>query len=456
MEEELWILAAKQVLSQCHEPLHYTEIKRRILDKGLVTPCLKTTLEDALFKEIQKQNGRFRSVLNQPGVFELVKSEIPEEQGLLPDIQQHTTQSLLRSPLNSDGVMASQRVRAPGSASYIINQEKYKSKYKKLKHQMKDVIFINAAICDEVIRVEDKVQKAKDERRYLLARLLQHQAHDESLHHQVSGSSSGSGGKHTAQSIAQILGEVEKRKKKTGLVPGPRKKMAKELLDDMPKQKVKKKGLTGRRIVHQIPLDSLGRPIFPIELGFLTVYCLGEIVVERATFHSTEHIYPAGFCSTRVYASIHKPEEHCLYTCKIIDNGSGPRFEMSPEDAPECVFTGPTANECHLKLLKAINMIRRAEIVPLTPKGAEFFGLSHPTIQNLIQSCPGAKKCSNYKWQRFEVSRLPASEANVHEVDEPTVNIDTLYALPAFASIRPTSQSQSSLRTLLTTSPASS
>ena len=103
-----------------------------------------------------------------------------------------------------------------------------------------------------------------------------------------------------------------------------------------------------------------------------------------------------------------------------------------------------------------IGYCRRAEIVPLTPRGAEFFGLSHPTIQNLIQSCPGAKKCSNYKWQRFEVSRLPASEVNVHEVDEPTVNVDALYAMPAFANLRTTTQSQSSLRTLLTTSPASS
>ena len=36
-------------------------------------------------------------------------------------------------------------------------------------------------------------------------------------------------------------------------------------------------------------------------------------------------------------------------------------------------------------------------------KGPEFFGFSHPTIQNLIQSCPGARKCTSYEWQKFEV-----------------------------------------------------
>jgi hypothetical protein len=47
--------------------------------------------------------------------------------------------------------------------------------------------------------------------------------------------------------------------------------------DDGTRPKPKKKNFIGRKIVHQIPLDSLGRPIFPIELGHLTVYCLGEV-----------------------------------------------------------------------------------------------------------------------------------------------------------------------------------
>jgi len=37
-----------------------------------------------------------------------------------------------------------------------------------------------------------------------------------------------------------------------------------------------------RRRITPVPLDSSGRPIFPIELGSLTVYSLGE-VCERFT-----------------------------------------------------------------------------------------------------------------------------------------------------------------------------
>ena len=36
-------------------------------------------------------------------------------------------------------------------------------------------------------------------------------------------------------------------------------------------------------------------------------------------------------------------------------------------------------------------------------RGLRFFGLSHPSVQNVLQACPGARKCSKYKWVRFEV-----------------------------------------------------
>ena len=47
--------------------------------------------------------------------------------------------------------------------------------------------------------------------------------------------------------------------------------------------------------------------------------------------------------------------------------------------------------------------------------GAEFFGLTHPSVQNLVQSCPGAKKCTNYRWIKFEVAK---TESAVYKPDE--------------------------------------
>ena len=64
----------------------------------------------------------------------------------------------------------------------------------------------------------------------------------------------------------------------------------------------------------------------------------------------------------------------------------------------------------------------------MEPKGPEFFGFSHPTIQNLIQSCPGARKCTGYKWVKYEVSR----DGEYYREEDPTVCIDALFKLPSF------------------------
>ena len=50
------------------------------------------------------------------------------------------------------------------------------------------------------------------------------------------------------------------------------------ILDDSLKLKLAKKvKLSTKRLVQSIPLDDTGRPILPIELGNLVIYCLGEV-----------------------------------------------------------------------------------------------------------------------------------------------------------------------------------
>ncbi|KAM7327694.1 hypothetical protein ACRRTK_014061 [Alexandromys fortis] len=54
--------------------------------------------------------------------------------------------------------------------------KKYWLKYLGLCKAAKAMVFENAAICDEIARLEEKFLKAKEERRYLLKKLLQLQA----------------------------------------------------------------------------------------------------------------------------------------------------------------------------------------------------------------------------------------------------------------------------------------
>ena len=60
-------------------------------------------------------------------------------------------------------------------------------------------------------------------------------------------------------------------------------------------------------------------------------------------------------------------------------------------------------------------------------RAQEFFGVSHPTIQNLIQGLPGASSCASYRWLRFEECK-PEERAKIahwYESD-PTVCYDGL------------------------------
>ena len=53
-EEQVWRNAAQTVLRETQQgALHYLDIKRMILEKGLVGPGLQTTLESVLFKDVR-------------------------------------------------------------------------------------------------------------------------------------------------------------------------------------------------------------------------------------------------------------------------------------------------------------------------------------------------------------------------------------------------------------------
>lgn len=84
------------------------------------------------------------------------------------------------------------------------------------------------------------------------------------------------------------------------------------------------RGKAVKKQVHPIQLDNNGRPIFPIVVGNLSVYSLGDVIIDRPGYHTEEMIFPVGFCSCRVYGSILDPEQQCVYTCKIIDGGLYP------------------------------------------------------------------------------------------------------------------------------------
>lgn len=79
-------------------------------------------------------------------------------------------------------------------------------------------------------------------------------------------------------------------------------------------------------------------------------------------------------------------------------------FEVASDTDLETSISGDDINIVHSELLKRINQVVGVEVVNTRGRGADFFGISHPTVMNLLQSSPGIKKCIKYKMTKFEVN----------------------------------------------------
>ncbi|XP_048747050.2 transforming growth factor beta regulator 1-like isoform X2 [Ostrea edulis] len=354
----------------------------------------------------------------------------------------------------------------PGVVTRTVPVNPYLKRWKRLKKVIKDLMFVNASVCDEVVHVEEKIAKVKEERRFLLRKLLHYESLKDGLPAPGKVSPGGSSGKSlipAAESNSEPT-IIKSKSKKKASGSSEKKKMAsaipsvaKEILETMQVKPKKSKSQVTKRVVPQLQLDSMGRPIFPLVMGDLTLHSLGEVVVDRPSFHSVQCIFPEGFCTTRYYASTVLPDKKCLYTCKISSSIKGPQFEIDADDDEDLVISSHSIADCHNQLISIINKSRGMEILEPSGRGADFFGLTHPVVQNLIQSSPGAKRCSNYKWVKFEISKTDTNESvGTEMLQDPTIGYDAFRVALIKGGIKHQMpfESSGSLRSLLTTKPS--
>lgn len=261
----------------------------------------------------------------------------------------------------------------------VKNEEYYQRKYEILQRTASEIMHVNAALSSEITRTEEKVNAIKFERKYLMKKLMQYEKP------KIGSLKTGS----------KLKGGNSKGKNR---LPKGRKGQSSS------------KGGSSERTgasatkpnsiqVKPINVDQNGRPIFPIEMGPLSIYSIGEIVNSYSHYHDSKCIFPVGYCSTRLCSSS-SLEQPSLYTCKILDDGHSPKFEISPEDSPETIFSSHIITDAYSRFQNSLG----SQPNDLTGMDAyEFFGLSQPTVQNLIQSLPGACRCSGYEWKKIEV-----------------------------------------------------
>ncbi|XP_017477424.1 PREDICTED: transforming growth factor beta regulator 1 [Rhagoletis zephyria] len=294
---------------------------------------------------------------------------------------------------------------------------KYKSKYKRLKRQIKNFVFENAALCDEVAQVQADLAIAREERRYLIKRLMRHE------------------GVENLDQQEQIEQEVNMQPTKNTVKLGnavPKKRGPKKRLQPPHGQEKIDKRYKPR---DKVTLDSSGKPMYPINLCNILVHSPGEIIPINPNFHTSNWIYPVGYVATRIYAHPKDPQRKCVYTCKILNNAGMPQFQIIPDNDLDSVFFGESANICHKGLLETLqcSLIDVVQL-PLQVQGEKFFGLANPTVKTLLQMDPGFSQCANFKGFIEDTDTNGSEKLSLLEDKDPTMSFDALQTLIAVST----------------------
>ncbi|XP_063960012.1 uncharacterized protein LOC129266127 [Lytechinus pictus] len=454
-----WLDAAEIILEEAQQPLHLKDIKQRIVEQGLVGPNARSSLETLMYRDAQKGSKRFVKLDELLGVFRLMtpeekkaarktnkrapKQATPKATSLKTTVATTVTTTTTAPTISPTATTEPTTVTSPTAAAQAERNAKFKRKSQNLRRLIKAMVFENAALCDEVARTEAKLPRARAERRFLLLRLLHYQALtgkpllDNDQQPAVKKETNTkekeaekTNRKEKTEKVARKDKDRERKKDKNRHKHKKNKKGSKDGDKKLEANQLKKKKPSSslKRHILPIPMNEEGQPIFPIAQGSLTVHSLGKVIPDKVTFHSDRFIYPAGFHSTRIYGNMDDPKKKCVYTCKIIDNGGEAKFEICDDQTPPTILSANTATKCHRKLLQAINKAFGEDIVNESrDRSQEFFGFSHPTIQNLIQGLAGATQCMAYRWLRFEECKPEEREKIAHWYEsDPTVCYEAL------------------------------
>ncbi|KAK4536923.1 hypothetical protein CDCA_CDCA10G2948 [Cyanidium caldarium] len=186
-----------------------------------------------------------------------------------------------------------------------------------------------------------------------------------------------------------------------------------------------------RSQLHKLSRDEHGHIRLPFYIGVvLRIESLGR-VDRRDGFHNERAIYPIGFRSVRQYISCRDISRTTEYVCEILDgggeDGQAPLFRVTCADMPERPFVDKSPSGCWTQVMKAVRDATPVgkQRLHVTVSGPEYFGLSQPVVEELLQELPGADQLKHYKRKEFlppesqpatpqDSQRSPAESAREH------------------------------------------
>jgi len=165
-----------------------------------------------------------------------------------------------------------------------------------------------------------------------------------------------------------------------------------------------------------------GEIVFPLMITPSSwIINIGTVVYDRPGWHTSRYIYPAGFKSCKLYASVTHPDERVNWISEIVDTGKkNPLFKVYMEDNPKICYQAESPSSPWSCVLKALAKAKNDKSKSLAISGPEAFLLTAPVVTYLIQKLPGADKCREYIFKEIKSGgatqkKAPRAPAQVRE-----------------------------------------
>lgn len=105
----------------------------------------------------------------------------------------------------------------------------------------------------------------------------------------------------------------------------------------------------------KVQKDKDGNIIYPVHVsGSLTLIACGKVNPLPA-YHSAHNIFPVGYISERLYASIFERDKKCIYRCEILDGGEKPIYKVTCSEDPDNPIIRDTSTGCWVHICKLVD-----------------------------------------------------------------------------------------------------
>jgi len=160
------------------------------------------------------------------------------------------------------------------------------------------------------------------------------------------------------------------------------------------------KSTSRKKAKFQLNKDSDGNIIYPLKINnTLTLLNLGKICLLPG-YHSEHNLFPVGFKSKRVYASMNTLGEKAIYTCEIFKGKNNkPVYTICSSEEPDITITRFSCTGCWVYVCKRVNNLKEVKKAKVTISGTERFGLLENNVVRLLEHLTNAEKCANYNFK---------------------------------------------------------